>query len=104
MLIKVTPQGADDVESLGQVIGAMRESLEAVGGTLTAAVITLGAYDVVTIGTIDSDEKLAWFASGMMADGKVNVETLLGFAPEDWAGVQGIVGPDRRWPFHWAPT
>jgi uncharacterized protein with GYD domain len=99
MLMKLTPEGAATVETLGQSIDQMRAAMEANNGTIDAVLVTFGAYDIVAIGTAESDEKLAWFASSLTAGGGLSVETLKGFSPEEWMGVQGYAGM-RPPPYH----
>lgn len=99
MLLKLTPQGAATVDTLGQSIDQMKAAMEANEGTIDAVLVTFGAYDIVAIGTAKSDEMLAWFASSLAAGGGLSVETLTGFTPEEWMGVQGYTGM-RPPPYH----
>jgi len=99
MLMKLTPEGAATVETLGQAIEEMRAAWEANNGTLDAVLVTFGSYDIIAVGTAESDEKLAWFASSLVSRGGLSVETLKGFSPEEWMGIQGYSGM-RPPPYH----
>lgn len=98
MLIKLTDADQSDVASLGQDVEALGSALEPLSGSLTAVLITLGAYDVVAIGTVGEEKDLGWLAGGLAASGRFSVETLVGFTPQDWAALQQTTS-GRKNPF-----
>jgi uncharacterized protein with GYD domain len=100
MLMRLTPEGARAEGTLQKEIADVRVALGTMGGSLDAAVITLGPYDAILVGTIGSDEKLAWFASAAASCGLVSYQTLRGFSPEEWEGIQGDTELHTALPFH----
>ena len=100
MLLRLTAEGAKSEGVLQRELADLGAALGALGGGLDAAVVTLGAYDAVVVGTIDSDEHLAWLASTAGSCGLVTYETLRGFTPEEWDAILGGTELHTAHPFH----
>ena len=86
-LYKMTEKGAADMKKAPERIKQLVKVWEAMGGTISVVVATLGAYDYVTVGEAPSDEVAAMFAAALASQGYVTTETLRGFKPEEFAAL-----------------
>ena len=100
MLLRLTAEGAKNTGTVTSELDNLTTAIGAVGGSVDAAVVTLGGYDAVVVGTIDSDEKLAWLAAEAASCGLVGYETLRGFSPEEWGAALGGIEYHPAHPFH----
>lgn len=100
LLVKLRSPGPEEVQRLGEQVRNMQQAMETIGGEMTA-IITLGEYDIVAMGEAQTDEQLAWFSSTLAANAGVAVETLRGFTPEEWTGLQAEPELHTMLPFHW---
>lgn len=81
-LYKWTEQGIKNVKDSPERLDAAKKGIEAAGGKLISFYLTIGRYDMVTIGELPSDEALASFMLSLGAGGNVRSETMKAF-PED---------------------
>jgi uncharacterized protein with GYD domain len=86
-LYKLTEKGAADIRNSPERFRKAIEGWEALGGTVTAALATIGQYDFVSIGEAPSDEVAALHAAGMASTGTVTTQTLRAFTPEEFAAL-----------------
>jgi uncharacterized protein with GYD domain len=86
-LYKLTEKGAGDIKNAPERIKGLVKVWEAMGGTTSVVVATLGAYDYITVGEAPSDEVAATFAAALASQGYVTTETMRAFKPEEFAGI-----------------
>ena len=84
-LMKFTDQGIKDVKNLPARVEKAIATWERMGGKMVAFYLTMGQYDIVTIGEAPNDEVAAAFALGLGAEGNVRTEALRAFS-QDQAG------------------
>jgi uncharacterized protein with GYD domain len=86
-LYKLTDKGAADIRNSPERFANAVKGWEALGGTVTAALATIGQYDFVSVGEAPSDEVAALHAAGMAATGTVTTQTLRAFTAEELAAL-----------------
>ena len=86
-LYKLTAKGTADIKNAPQRMQEAIKAWEAMGGTTTVVVATMGSYDCVSVGEAPSDEVAATFASALASQGFVSSETLRGWTPEECAAL-----------------
>jgi uncharacterized protein with GYD domain len=84
-LYKLTAKGAAEIKKAPERLQEAIKTWEAMGGTTTVVVATMGRYDYVSVGEAPSDEVAALFAAALASQGFVATETLRGFTPEECA-------------------
>ena len=100
MFLRLTAEGATREGLIQRELADLGAALGALGGSLDAAVVTLGACDAVVVGTVGSDEQLAWLTATAGSCGLVKYETLRGFSPEEWDAILGDTQLHTAHPFH----
>ena len=97
MLIKLTPQGAEQYASnLAPTVAALAEAMTELGGTMDP-LITFGRYDIVASGSVPSAEDLAYFATQLAHGGFFTAETQVAFSLEEWDPID--LRPSKGKPF-----
>ena len=91
-LYKLTGQGAADIRNSPERFQNAINGWQALGGTVTAALATMGQYDFVSVGEAPSDEVAALHAAGMAATGTVTTQTLRAFTQEEFAALVAKLG------------
>jgi uncharacterized protein with GYD domain len=86
-LYKLTAKGAADIKKAPERMQEAIKAWEAMGGTTTVVLATMGSYDYVSVGEAPSDEMAAMFASALSSQGFVTSETLRGWTPEECAAM-----------------
>ena len=82
MLMKLTEQGARDIDSAPARIREAKDGFKALDGKLHSFYITMGAYDYVAIGTLPDDKAAAFFALALSRLGNVRTETMPAFGED----------------------
>ena len=86
-LYNFTAKGVSDLKNLPERVKESSKAWEAMGGKTTAALATMGRYDMVTVGEAPNDEMVALFAAGLATRGYVTTETLRAYTMEECAAL-----------------
>jgi uncharacterized protein with GYD domain len=87
LLLNYTDEGMRNIKYLPQHVSALRQAVEAAGGRLPGAYLTMGQYDLVAIIEASSDEVCASIALGLCSLGNMRSTTLKAFSEEDFTNV-----------------
>ena len=82
-LMKFTSQGMTGIPAWRDRVEEGAQAIEARGGRLVDAYVTLGRYDVVEIFEAPDDEKAAEILMRLQRHGAEHTETLRGFTREE---------------------
>lgn len=82
-LMKFTSQGMTGIPAWRDRVEEAAQAIEARGGRLVDAYVTLGRYDVVEIFEAPDDETAAQILVAVTRDGNVTTETLRAFTREE---------------------
>jgi uncharacterized protein with GYD domain len=86
-LYKLTAKGAAEIKKAPERLQKAIKTWEAMGGTTTVGLATIGRYDYISVGAAPSDEVAAMFAPALGSQGFVATETLRGFTPDECASL-----------------
>lgn len=89
-LASLTDKGSEDVRDFTKLVDETRKALEAHGGRMVKAFVTLGRYDLVAL--IEApDARTAARASALIAgQGKFKAETLMAIPVEEFTKDVGL--------------
>lgn len=91
MLMNWTEQGIQNVGDWPQRVASARSQIEAAGGKLAGAYVTMGVYDVVAVLSGIDDAGIAKLAMGLGKAGDVRTTTLRAFPEQEAAQIiQGL--------------
>ena len=85
ILFNWTQQGIADYKSSPQRIQAARDAVEAAGGKLTSALITMGAYDGLVVVEGLDDETVAKILLATGAQGNISTQTMRAFSESEFS-------------------
>ena len=83
-LYRWTDQGIKNVKNSPARLEAGLKAAEAMGIKSIGTYITMGQYDLITIGEAPNEETIAMFALAIGAQGNVHTETLRAFTTEEF--------------------
>ncbi len=86
-LFKWTDQGVKNIKDVPERIKASTKAAEGFGGKLHGVYITMGEYDLVSIGEWPSDEAATTTALAISSRGNVKTTSMRAFTPEEFAGI-----------------
>jgi uncharacterized protein with GYD domain len=87
VLSKFTDQGRSDVKHTSDRLNQLAPVAQQLGVKVVANVITMGAYDVVTVLEAKDDATIAGVIATLMSRGFVTTQTMRGFTIEEFAQV-----------------
>ena len=88
-LINWTDQGVKNVKEAPARFAAAKQAVEAVGGKLHSIFLTMGEYDLVTIGEAPNDEAYATILLALAGQGNIRSKTLKAFTEEEFGRIVG---------------
>ena len=86
-LWKLTDEGIKDIKSAPQRVEAAMKAAEAIGCKVKDFYVTMGEYDYVSIGEMNSDEEAVAFNLGVASAGNVRTTTLKAFTQKEFATI-----------------
>ncbi|MDG0866563.1 GYD domain-containing protein [Candidatus Lucifugimonas marina] len=86
-LFNFTSQGITEVKTSPGRMKAAKEGIEALGGTMTEFLVTMGRYDGVVSYELPDDETAAMFLLKTGALGFVSTETMRAFDVDEFEGI-----------------
>ncbi len=86
-LFKWTDQGVKNIKDVPERIKASIKAAEGFGGKLHGVYITMGEYDLVSVGEWPSDEAATSTALAISSRGNVRTTSMRAFTPEEFAGI-----------------
>ncbi len=86
-LFKWTEQGVKDIKGVPERIASSVKAAESFGGKVQGVYITMGEYDLVSVGEWPSDEAAATTALAISSRGNVRTTTMRAFTPEEFAEI-----------------
>jgi uncharacterized protein with GYD domain len=87
VLSKFTDQGRSDIKHTSDRLNQLAPVAQQLGVRVVANVITMGAFDVVTVLEANDDATIARVIATLMARGYVTTQTLRGFTVDEFAQV-----------------
>lgn len=91
-LANYTDQGIRGIKDAPKRLAAARDLIKSKGGKLTAFYLTLGSYDIVTVGEAPDDETIAKVALTIGAGGNIRTTTLRAFTEAEFLDIVKDVG------------
>ncbi|MFQ5953680.1 MAG: GYD domain-containing protein [Kiloniellales bacterium] len=86
-LTNYTDQGIRNIKDATQRLDAAKQLLSELGGSMTAIYLTMGAYDLVAIIEMPSDDAAAQFALRVGSLGNVRTTTLKAFTESEYRSI-----------------
>ncbi len=86
-LINFTEQGIRNLKDTASLKEAAKQLLRDLGGEMKAIYLTMGAYDLVAIIEVPSDQAAARFALTIGALGNVRTTTLKAFTESEFSDI-----------------
>ena len=83
ILMNYTEQGVREIKGTTERIAQFEKLWESMGGKALGTYLTMGQYDLVSVGETPSDEALATFVLKIGVAGNVRTTTLKGFTVEE---------------------
>ena len=83
-LYRWTEKGVSTAKDAPTRIEAAKKAAQALGGSVKGVYITMGQYDLVSIGEFPNDEAAAKFALSLGIQGNVSTQTLRAFTEEEF--------------------
>ena len=83
LLLNYTDEGMRNIKYLPQHVNAFRQAVEAAGGRMTQAYLTMGEYDLVVVLEAPSDQACVSLALGLCSLGNMRSTTMKAFTEED---------------------
>jgi uncharacterized protein with GYD domain len=91
VLVNWTDQGIRAVKDSPKRLDAFKQMLKNAGGELRGVYLTLGAYDVVTVVDVPSDDVAAKLLLGVASQGNVRTTTLKAFPEDEYRKIIGSI-------------
>ncbi len=88
-LYKYTARGAADIKESPKRIAAAQAAAEKMGFHNLGTWVTMGEYDLGSVGEAPDDETAARFAVALSALGNVTTQTLRAFTADEFAKIVG---------------
>jgi uncharacterized protein with GYD domain len=92
-LLKWTDRGIRDIRESPQRLDAVRRMYSACGGRLTEFYMTLGEYDVVSIGELPLDEVYLTTLLEVSSRGALRTTTLKAFTEDEYRQIIASIPP-----------
>jgi uncharacterized protein with GYD domain len=86
-LVKWTQEGIQNIKGLPDRFQAAGKLIEAHGGKITGAYITMGEYDMVVVSEGPTDEDASACSLAIAAGGHVRTTTMRAFTAPEFAGI-----------------
>jgi len=86
-LFKWTEQGVKDIKNVPARIEASIKAAEGLGGKMLGVYLTMGEYDLVSIGEWPSDEAASTTALAISSRGNVRTTSMRAFTPAEFAKI-----------------
>ncbi len=83
-LLKFTQQGIKDIKGSPARLDSAKKAVAAMGGSIKAVYLTLGAYDLVVVSELPDGAAAARFLLATGALGNVSTETLSAFTEDEY--------------------
>jgi len=83
--MNLTEQGIKDIKNAPKRFEEAIQTINKMGGKMTAFFTTMGKYDYVAIGEAPNDEVAMTFLLGLAAQGNVRTTTLKAFSKDELA-------------------
>ncbi|MBN1402196.1 MAG: GYD domain-containing protein, partial [Anaerolineae bacterium] len=86
-LIKYTKEGLADIKNSPQRIKEARAAAEKLGIRVVGVWVTMGEYDLVSIGDAPNDEAVAVYTLALARLGNVTTQTMRAFSEDEFAQI-----------------
>ena len=83
-LYRFTKQGIQNIKDSPARLDKAKKAVKASGGELKGFYLTMGQYDLVTVGEWPDDESAARFGLTLCSQGNVRTETLRAFTEDEY--------------------
>ncbi len=88
-LMKYTKQGLADIKESPERIKQAKAAAEKMGIRVVGVWVTMGEYDLVTIGDAPNDQTIAAFSLALAKLGNVTTQTMRALSEDEFAQVVG---------------